>query len=105
MKQIYNEGKMGMEANVCQHCGQAAFVVKEKPVEKKGLMYVVMGWIFAALAVVYLPIIFGGMALYIGANTFFDYNRTHGAILMACAMFATIIGLLFSTLVAGTFVI
>ena len=92
-----------MEANVCQHCGQAAIgTVEETTGEKKGVMYVLFGWLFVALSVVFLPLVFGAAALYLGAMVFFDRSRTHGAILMASAMFATMLGLLHSIFVAGT---
>ncbi|ALC89360.1 hypothetical protein AM500_05865 [Bacillus sp. FJAT-18017] len=94
-----------MEANVCQHCGQAAFVVEKEAQDKKGFLYILLGWLFVALSVVFLPLLFGGAALYMGAMTFFDRSRTHGAILMGAAMFATLLGLLFSVFVAGTILI
>ncbi|OCA87721.1 hypothetical protein A8F94_07660 [Bacillus sp. FJAT-27225] len=88
------------------HCGQAAIgIVKEKTGEKKGVMYVLLGWLFVALSVMFLPLVFGAAALYMGAMIFFDRSRTHGAILMASALAATMIGLMHSIFVAGTVLI
>ena len=66
------------------------------------MAYIVFGWLFATLSFLFLPIIFGPVAFFMGFMTFCDRSKVHGAILMAFAAAGLILGSLLSIVVAGT---
>ncbi|MGG3562895.1 hypothetical protein ABES03_14965 [Neobacillus rhizosphaerae] len=88
---------------VCQSCGSVTVLYPEKSTGKKsGMAFVVFGWLFAAISFLFLPIVFGILALYMGFMTYIDRSKAHGAVLMAFAAVGLIFGSLISIVVAGT---
>lgn len=70
--------------------------------KKNGLTYAVSGWLFFAISLLFIPILFGAGALFMGYMTFQKRSPLHGVILMFFAATGLILGSLFSFLVAGT---
>lgn len=87
---------------ICQSCGNVTLLYPEKSTKKSGIAFVVFGWLFAAISFLFLPIVFGILALYMGFMTYIDRNKVHGAILMAFAGTGLILGTFISIFVAGT---
>ena len=78
-------------------------MVSSQPQVRSGLGYVVAGWLAVAISFLFIPILFGAVAFFMGLMTYWERNEAHGAILMGCAAVSTIVGSLLSFLVAGTF--
>lgn len=70
-----------------------------------GLAYVVFGWIFFAISLLFIPILFGAAAFFMGLMTFWERSQFHGAVLMGFAFLGTLFGSLLSFVVAGTYFI
>jgi uncharacterized membrane protein YccC len=70
--------------------------------KKKGLAYVVFGWLFFAMSLLFIPLLFGAGALFMGYQTFHKRSEWHGVILMFFAAVGIILGSLFSFFVSGT---
>lgn len=93
------------EGNIiaCNNCGVAkSEASRTNSNKKKGLFYTIFGWIFVVISLVFMPIIFGAVALCMGIMTFFERSHVHGAILTVCAVSGLIIGTLFNFFVTGT---
>lgn len=96
-------GSFEGNANVCQSCGTIAVNYEEAALnQKKGIYYVVLGWMFFAISLLFMPILFGGGALVMGFLTYHERSQIHGLILMFFASVGLVIGSLFSFIVAGT---
>jgi hypothetical protein len=74
-------------------------------INKGSVAFVVFGWIFFTISLLFIPILFGAAAFFMGLLTFWERSQVHGAILMAFAALGTILGTLFSFIVAGSFFI
>ncbi len=106
MDGLYNsqEGSFGVvNTSICQHCGSITKADGAPESNKKsGIMYVLLGWLFFAISLIFIPILFGAVALAMGVMTFTERSKTHGAILMFFAVMGLILGSLFSFVVSGT---
>jgi hypothetical protein len=90
-------------STICQSCGSVTKVYEETTIaEKKGIIYAVFGWLFFAISILFLPILFGAGALYMGYRTFTERSQAHGVILMLFAAVGLVLGSLISIVVAGT---
>jgi hypothetical protein len=88
---------------ICHSCGSVTIKHEEKAItKKKGITYVVLGWMFFAISLLFLPIIFGVGSLFMGIMTFCERSQVHGAILIFFAAAGLILGSLFSFMVSGT---
>ncbi|WP_413300765.1 hypothetical protein AA0X95_19455 [Bacillus sp. 1P10SD] len=88
---------------ICQSCGSVTVLYPEKSTGKKsGIAFVVFGWLFAAISFLFLPIVFGILALFMGFMTYINRSKVHGALLMAFAGIGLIFGSFLSIFVAGT---
>ncbi|MEH7114760.1 hypothetical protein V7124_20740 [Neobacillus niacini] len=72
------------------------------PTKKDGIVYVIAGWVFFAISLLFIPILFGAGALIMGYLTFLKRSEFQGIILMFFAAVGIILGSLYSFLVAGT---
>lgn len=87
----------------CQNCGNITLAHDGANASKKsGLGYVAFGWVFFAISLIFMPILFGVAALAMGFMTFHERSELHGIVLMALAATSTVIGTLFSFIVTGT---
>ncbi|WP_147534647.1 hypothetical protein [Bacillus marasmi] len=87
----------------CQNCGNITLahdgVVAKK---KSGLAFVVFGWLFLAISLIFMPILFGVAALAMGFMIYHERSELQGIVLMVLAAASTVIGTLFSFIVSGT---
>jgi len=90
-----------VNSNVCPSCGSVT-VSKEYSNVKASVVYGVLGWLFFAVSLVFVPILFGALSFCMGLITFSGRSKTHGTILMFFAAVGLIIGSLISIMVAGT---
>jgi hypothetical protein len=98
-----NELFDGGNTIICHNCGVTKMADKATDSNKKrGLIFTVFGWIFFAISLVFMPILFGAVALCMGIITFFERSQVHGAILTIFAASGLIIGTLFNFFVTGT---
>lgn len=87
----------------CQNCGNITLANDGAVATKKsGLTYVALGWLFLAISLIFMPIIFGVAALAMGFMTYHERNELHGIMLMVFAATSTVLGTLFSFIVSGT---
>lgn len=92
-------------AHVCESCGNQAVYEStnyDRTNSKWSLAYAIFGWIFAFASFVFLPILFGLAAYILGFFTFTERSPLHGAAIMTVAALGTLVGSLFSFMVAGT---
>ncbi|WHY64796.1 hypothetical protein [Neobacillus sp. SuZ13] len=95
-----------INSNICQSCGSVTFQPDVSSTrKKKGLTYVILGWLFFAISLVFMPLLFGVGAVFMGIMTFCERSQVHGAILTFFAATGLILGTLFSFMVSGTFFI
>lgn len=57
-------------------------------------VYIILGWIFFAVSILFIPILFGAGAFIMGYLVRKENNETHGVILMVMAIAGAIIGTL-----------
>ncbi len=95
-----------VNSNVCQSCGSVTLHHEAASTSKsKGIMYAVLGWLFFAISLLFMPLLFGVGAVFMGVMTFLERNQVHGAILTFFAAIGLVLGSLFSFMVSGTFFI
>lgn len=87
---------------ICQSCGNMTLVQEISQSKKSGIVYAALGWVFFAVSLLFIPLLFGTAALAMGFMTYHERNVVHGVILMFCAAVSTVLGSLFSFIVAGT---
>ncbi|MEH7502660.1 hypothetical protein V7152_11690 [Neobacillus drentensis] len=93
-------------SNVCQSCGSVTLHHEAATSSKsKGIIYVILGWLFFAISLVFMPLLFGVGAVFMGIMTFLERSQVHGAILTFFAATGLVLGSLFSFMVSGTFFI
>ncbi|MGY4691766.1 zinc-ribbon domain-containing protein [Salibacterium sp. K-3] len=67
----------------------------------QGKKYVILGWLFFAISLILIPILFGTGAFIMGFLTYKKRNQTHGVVLMIFAVVGTIIGTMIAMAVRG----
>jgi hypothetical protein len=77
-------------------------VVNSQTQLSKGTGYMVAGWIFFAISLLFVPILFGAAAFFMGLMTYWEKSEFHGVILMGFAALGTIFGTMLAFMVAGT---
>lgn len=89
--------------DICHACGNVKVSFEGSQSNKKlSIFYTALGWLFAAISFLFLPIVFGAAAFFLGLLTYYERNKVHGAILMVFATLGVVLGSLFSFFVAGT---
>lgn len=88
-------------SSVCQSCGNVTLSY-EKSTSNKGTLYAVLGWVFFAISLLFMPLLFGAAALFMGFMTYTVKSEIHGLILMVFGAVGLVLGSLFSFIVAGT---
>jgi hypothetical protein len=69
---------------------------------KEGNLYVLFGWVFALLSLLFFPILFGAISFFSGYQVFHKRSPLHGIAIMFFAIVGLALGTLYSILVAGT---
>ncbi|UOQ94394.1 zinc-ribbon domain-containing protein [Halobacillus shinanisalinarum] len=54
--------------------------------------YIILGWVFFGISILFIPILFGAGAFIMGFLTYKNNNDTHGVILMVMAIAGAILG-------------
>lgn len=70
--------------------------------KKQGTVYVVLGWIFFAMSLGIVPILFGAGAFIMGFMTYRVRSQVHGVILMVFAVVGLFIGVLIGIIVGAS---
>jgi hypothetical protein len=70
------------------------------PEQKQGTIYIVLGWVFFALSLIFIPILFGAGTFIMGFLTYRNGKQTHGVILMVFAVVGVVLGMLLGVMVA-----
>lgn len=69
---------------------------------KKGKkIYIVFGWLFFAISLLFIPILFGAGTVIMGYLVRKENNETHGVVLMVMGVAGAILGSLLGMAVAG----
>jgi hypothetical protein len=98
-----SESYGAVNANICENCRSATITHEETTTTKgTGITYIVLGWVFFAISLLFVPILFGVGAFLMGILTFTGRSQAHGVILMFFAAVGLILGSLYSFMVAGT---
>lgn len=88
---------------ICQSCGSVTMSYEKTSYNKKrGLTYAVLGWLCTAISLLFMPILFGAVAVAMGFLTYSERSKTHGALLISIAFICLVLGSLVSFIVAGT---
>lgn len=66
--------------------------MSEQPKDNNALVFIILGWVFSALSLIILPIIFGPAGIVFGALTISRGKKTHGIIIIVAAIIFTILG-------------
>ena len=77
--------------------------VTSQPQVTSGTGYMIAGWICFAISLLFVPVLFGAVAFFMGFMTYGERSEFHGVLLMGFAALGTIFGSMLSFLVAGTF--
>ncbi|MFL6557618.1 MAG: hypothetical protein ACJ8MO_16065 [Bacillus sp. (in: firmicutes)] len=91
-----------VNSSICQSCGSVTVPQETSSSKKKGITYVILGWMFFAVSLIFMPLLFGSLAVFMGIMTFCDRSQVHGAILTFFAAAGLIVGTIFSFMVSGT---
>lgn len=59
-----------------------------------GTVFVILGWVFFAISLIFIPILFGAGAFIMGYLVRKNSNETHGTILMVMAIAGAVLGML-----------
>jgi hypothetical protein len=92
----------GVNSAICQSCGSVTIKQEASSSRQNGITYVILGWLFFAISLVFLPLVFGMASVFMGIMTFCERSQVHGAILTFFAAVGLILGTLFSFMVSGT---
>lgn len=68
--------------------------------KEQGTVYVVLGWIFFAISLLFFPIIFGAGAFIMGFMTYKVRSQGHGVTLMVFSVVGIIVGTVIGIAVA-----
>lgn len=79
----------------CNNCGQ---VVEQNTNSKSGgSLFAVLGWLFNGIALLFVPVLFGGLGVVFGYLHRSRSNKQHGTIIMilgvVCAILGTLLGM------------
>lgn len=69
---------------------------------KSGILFTALGWVFFAISLLFMPLLFGAAALAMGFMTYHERSQVHGIVLMLFAAASMVLGTMFSFFVAGT---
>ncbi len=102
MYNYQNEAVNLANGTVCENCGIVKLTHEHSQSESNGLAYVIAGWISFVISIIFMPLLFGAVAVGMGFMVLNLRNQLHGAILMFLGAVSMVLGTLFSFIVAGT---
>ncbi|MCF7600397.1 hypothetical protein [Staphylococcus pasteuri] len=73
----------------------------EQQKDNKALVFIILGWVFSALSLIVLPIIFGPAGIVFGALTISKGKKTHGIIIIVAAIVFAILGFTLGYIIAS----
>ena len=73
----------------------------EQQKDNNALVFIILGWVFFALSLIVLPIIFGPAGIVFGALTISKGKKTHGIIIIVAAIVFTILGFTLGYIIAS----
>ncbi|MBL3398505.1 hypothetical protein WL766_05335 [Staphylococcus pasteuri] len=73
----------------------------EQQKDNNALVFIILGWVFSALSLIVLPIIFGPAGIVFGALTISKGKKTHGIIIIVAAIVFTILGFTLGYIIAS----
>ena len=86
---MYNSNDLSLESanmHVCHNCGKVAMSYEHSASDKKaGIGYALLGWMFALVSLLMVPILFGTLAFALGLITYYGRSKGHGIALMVFA--------------------
>lgn len=92
------------ESQFCPDCGKSVQgkiqIYREMPVEKSVTAYVVFGFIFSAIALLFIPILFGALGIVMGYKTKKYGRDALGIAIIVVAIICLVIGTILGALVA-----
>lgn len=98
----------GNEENYCHKCGTllnsevAATINNPEQVQNSNVtLYVVLGWTFFGISLLFIPILFGAGAVIMGYLLKKNRRETHGTILMILGVAGAILGALIGMALYG----
>lgn len=104
---MYNSNDLSFEStntHVCHNCGKVAMSYENSSSDKKsGIGYALLGWMFALVSLLMVPILFGTLAFALGLITYYGRSKGHGTALMVFAAISFVLGSMLSFFVSGTF--
>jgi hypothetical protein len=68
--------------------------------QKQGTTYVVLGWIFFGISLLFIPILFGAGTFIMGFLTYRVRSQIHGVILMVFSVVGVVLGMLIGIITA-----
>ncbi|MEN2448106.1 hypothetical protein AAZF84_09555, partial [Bacillus sp. JR_15] len=69
--------------------------------DNNALVFIILGWVFSALSLIVLPIIFGPAGIVFGALTISKGKKTHGIIIIVAAIVFAILGFTLGYIIAS----
>ncbi|PNZ14845.1 hypothetical protein [Staphylococcus simiae] len=64
----------------------------EQQKDNNTLVFIILGWVFSVLSLLFLPIVFGPAGVVFGALTISKGKKTHGIIIIVAAIIFALIG-------------
>ena len=62
--------------------------------QNQGVLYITLGWVFFAISLLFIPILFGAGTFIMGFLTYRTYSQIHGMILMVFSVVGIVLGML-----------
>lgn len=62
--------------------------------QKQSNLYIILGWVFCALSLFIVPLLFGAGGFIMGFLTYRTRSQTHGVIIMVFAVAFTVLGMI-----------
>lgn len=92
------------ESQFCPDCGKSIQgkieIIRDVPVEKSVTTYVVFGFIFSGIALLFIPILFGALGIVMGYKTKKNGRDALGIAIMVVAIICMVIGTILGAMVA-----
>ncbi|MBO1199547.1 hypothetical protein J3T65_08375 [Staphylococcus simiae] len=73
----------------------------EQQKDNNTLVFIILGWVFSVLSLLFLPIVFGPAGVVFGALTISKGKKTHGIIIIVAAIVFALIGFALGYMIAS----
>ncbi|MBU5271784.1 hypothetical protein ACN9VA_06085 [Staphylococcus caprae] len=68
--------------------------------ERSTLVFIILGWVFSVISLLFLPIVFGIAGIVFGALTISRGKKVHGIIIIVAAIVFALLGTVLGALIA-----